>query len=146
MSERFAVVSTATVQRWARSARRQAQVLREQAVVERARARDRRGGGSRGDADSAATAVLAERLRAADARARNLAQAQRSNRRIGMAIGILMARHGLTEERAFDVLRAASSHRNIRLASIAEEVILTGALDGGPARPRAPGRGRAGRP
>ena len=50
-----------------------------------------------------------------------------SNRRIGIAIGVLMAMHHLTEQQAFDVLRTASQHTHTKLHAVAEEVILTGA-------------------
>ncbi|MGY1603927.1 ANTAR domain-containing protein [Geodermatophilus sp. SYSU D00815] len=61
-------------------------------------------------------------------RAAGLERAQLSNRRIGMALGILMARGGLTEQQAFDALRTASSRRNVRLRDLAEQVIFTGTL------------------
>jgi tetrahydromethanopterin S-methyltransferase subunit F len=70
---------------------------------------------------------LQERLRAAESRADNLEIALRSNRRIGMAIGVLLARH-LTEEQAFDALRQESMRRNVKLRDLAEEVIYTGTL------------------
>ena len=125
LSDHFSVVSTGTVQDWARSARQRAQMLRQQAAAHRQRADNLRNAARCGPAYMEAEA-LRERLRVTETQARNLREAQRSNRRIGMAIGILMARHGLTEERAFAVLREASSHRNVRLRAIAEEVIFTG--------------------
>ena len=72
----------------------------------------------------------AVRDRLADARARiaHLERALQSNRRIGMALGVLMARHQLTEEQAFDLLRRQSSRRNVKLAVLAEEVVYTGGL------------------
>jgi AmiR/NasT family two-component response regulator len=42
---------------------------------------------------------------------------------IGMAQGILMARHGLTPEHAFGVLRRYSSQQNVRLRVVAERVV-----------------------
>ena len=60
--------------------------------------------------------------------ARNLEQALDSNRRVGMAIGILMARHRLDEHAAFALLRGASQHANRKLRVMAEEVISTGEL------------------
>ena len=50
-----------------------------------------------------------------------------TNRRIGMAIGVLMALHHITEQQAFDVLRTASQRTHTKLRAVAEEVILTGA-------------------
>jgi GAF domain-containing protein len=60
--------------------------------------------------------------------ARNLEQALDSNRRVGMAIGILMARHRLDEDAAFALLRGASQHANRKLRVVAEEVINTGEI------------------
>jgi hypothetical protein len=59
----------------------------------------------------------------------HLRTALATNRRIGMAIGILMALRKIAEEEAFDLLRRASSHRNVKLRLVAEEVIRTGTLD-----------------
>lgn len=60
----------------------------------------------------------------------NLQRAVRSNRSIGVAVGVLMSGHRLTEEQAFARLRTASNHHNRRLVDIAAEVALTGALPG----------------
>lgn len=49
---------------------------------------------------------------------------------IGQAKGILMARHKLTGDDAFDLLRVASQRRNEKLRVIAEEVVATGELEG----------------
>jgi GAF domain-containing protein len=59
----------------------------------------------------------------------HLERALSSNRDIGMAMGILMARHLLTKEQAFDLLRVASQHTHRKLAQIALDVIDTGSLD-----------------
>jgi|GEM_PF-1935282 len=59
----------------------------------------------------------------------NLQCALGSNREIGAAMGILMARHQLTAEQAFDLLRRTSQHGHRRIVAIAAEVIETGALD-----------------
>jgi GAF domain-containing protein len=61
-------------------------------------------------------------------RARNLDIALESNRRIGTAVGILMARNQWTERHSFETLRRYSQDHNARLAGIAERVILTGEL------------------
>jgi hypothetical protein len=53
-----------------------------------------------------------------------------SNRQIGMAIGILMARNQWTAERSFDNLRTASQNLHRKLRDIAEQVALTGELPG----------------
>jgi hypothetical protein len=73
-------------------------------------------------------AWLRQELAAAETRAAHLQKALASNRRIGMAVGILMARHGLTEGQAFDALRQQSSRRNVKLHTLAEGVIYTGDL------------------
>jgi hypothetical protein len=59
----------------------------------------------------------------------NLQCALSSNREIGAAMGILMARHQLTATQAFDLLRRTSQHCHRRIVAIAAEVIETGALD-----------------
>jgi GAF domain-containing protein len=67
-------------------------------------------------------------------KAANLRLALQSNRRIGMAIGILMALHRLNEEQAFDLLRVASQHTHVKLRDVAEDIILTGAAPSWPVR------------
>lgn len=42
---------------------------------------------------------------------------------IGQAKGMLMARHGLDSDGAFEALRTASQHRNIKLRDVATQVI-----------------------
>jgi ANTAR domain len=74
---------------------------------------------------------LRVRLATVEARARHLEVALASNRRIGMALGILMARHGISEEVAFAALRRASGRRNVKLREVAEEVVYTGATPRG---------------
>jgi GAF domain-containing protein len=58
----------------------------------------------------------------------HLTNALASNRKIGAAIGILMATHKLTEQQAFDALRLASQHFHRKLYEIAFEVVETGQL------------------
>ena len=62
-------------------------------------------------------------------RADNLHAALESNRTIGTAIGILMARHLVTQDQAFDLLRIVSQRSHRKLADIAQDVIDTGTLD-----------------
>jgi hypothetical protein len=62
-------------------------------------------------------------------RARNLDLALTSNRRIGAAVGVLMARRKWRYEEAFDALRRASQDRQRKLRDVAEDVLFTGALD-----------------
>jgi transcriptional regulator with GAF, ATPase, and Fis domain len=59
----------------------------------------------------------------------HLERALQSNRRIGMAIGILMATRRLVEKQAFDLLRSASQSRHRKLFQLADEVIETGTLE-----------------
>ncbi|MCW2538902.1 MAG: hypothetical protein JWN95_627 [Frankiales bacterium] len=58
----------------------------------------------------------------------HLQRALESNREIGMALGILMARELHTADEAFSRLRTASQHLHRKLRDIAGEVIHTGAL------------------
>ncbi len=73
-------------------------------------------------------AALRTRAEAAEDRADNLERALLTNRRIGMAIGILLERLRVTEEQPFDVLRQESMRQNVRLAQVAEQVVYTGTL------------------
>jgi GAF domain-containing protein len=56
----------------------------------------------------------------------NLQAALRSSRVIGMAMGVLLERHRLSPEQAFERLRALSQDSNRKLADIAEELTRTG--------------------
>ena len=59
-------------------------------------------------------------------RADNLLEALRTRELIGQAQGILMERERITGDQAFDVLRKASQHMNIKLREVAEALIETG--------------------
>src|SRR4051794_14584299 len=59
----------------------------------------------------------------------HLKKALHTNRRIGVAMGVLMATHKVTDDQAFDLLRIASQHSNRKLADIASDVIDTGTLE-----------------
>jgi GAF domain-containing protein len=59
----------------------------------------------------------------------HLNRALETSRRIGAAIGILMATHKVTYDQGFDLLRIASQSRHLKIANIAEEVLMTGALE-----------------
>lgn len=76
----------------------------------------------------AALAQTRVELAAANERVENLERALKTNRRIGMALGILMTRQALTDAAAFHCLVQASQHQNRKLADIAEDVIFTGHL------------------
>ncbi|WP_344122094.1 GAF and ANTAR domain-containing protein [Kocuria aegyptia] len=58
----------------------------------------------------------------------NLERALASNRDIGAAIGVLMTRHGILRDAAFDLLRETSQTTNRRLAELADVVLRTGEL------------------
>jgi AmiR/NasT family two-component response regulator len=69
-----------------------------------------------------------EQLQSAMARIGHLERALASNRRIGIAIGIIMERLHVTDTVAFQLLREQSQLRNQKLRDVAEEVIYTGSL------------------
>ena len=71
---------------------------------------------------------LVAQVRSAEDRAAGLERALVSNRRIGMAVGILMCQRQLTETQAFAVLTTHSQHRNVKVRELAETVIYTGRL------------------
>jgi AmiR/NasT family two-component response regulator len=80
----------------------------------------------------AETRDLEQELRAARQEVDNLRVALESNRRIGMAIGILVARRGLTEQKALDLLKVASQRLNRRVRDLAEEIIHVGDISSSP--------------
>jgi GAF domain-containing protein len=53
----------------------------------------------------------------------NLNEALQSRKIIGQAIGIIMERYDMNEDRAFAFLVRASSHANIKLRAIAQELV-----------------------
>ena len=58
----------------------------------------------------------------------NLLTAVETNREIGAAIGVLMARRGIGYDEAFELLRDASQQANRKLRLVASEVLYTGTL------------------
>jgi GAF domain-containing protein len=74
-------------------------------------------------ADLAAVAVDAS---ITHERADNLEQALGNSRAIGLAIGVLVERHRLTPEQAFEHLSAASQNANRKLAELARDLAETG--------------------
>lgn len=58
----------------------------------------------------------------------HLEHATTSNRRIGVALGVLVAHHRTTTEQAFETLAEASQALNVKLVDLADEVILTGTI------------------
>ena len=71
-------------------------------------------------------------------RIENLQRALLSNREIGTAMGVLMTRHHVTRDQAFDLLRMASQNSNRKLRDVAVDVAETGEL---PLPTRPGGRG-----
>lgn len=71
-------------------------------------------------------------------KADSLERALSGSRQIGAAVGILMATYKVTEDKAFDMLRASSQHLNRKLRDIASDVTHTGDL---PEPTRAPSNG-----
>lgn len=61
-----------------------------------------------------------------DRRADNLNKALATRELIGQAQGILMERERITSDQAFDILRRASQHLNIRLREVAQDLVDTG--------------------
>jgi ANTAR domain/GAF domain len=61
-----------------------------------------------------------------DRRAENLNAALGTRETIGEALGILMERERITPNQAFDVLRRASQHLNIKLREVAQNLVDTG--------------------
>ena len=63
---------------------------------------------------------------AEERRAANLQAALATREMIGQAQGILMERERITPDQAFDILRRASQHLNIKLRDIAQNLVDTG--------------------
>jgi hypothetical protein len=59
-------------------------------------------------------------------RAENLNAALGTRETIGEALGILMERERITADQAFDILRRASQHLNIKLRDVAQNLVETG--------------------
>lgn len=85
--------------------------------------------------DESVAVLLATHASTAMANARlheqvhHLERALRSNRGIGMAIGVLMNQYKITQAQAFDLLRMASQHGHRKLADVALDVTETGTLE-----------------
>ena len=72
---------------------------------------------------AAAAVQLAIRIGEMQTRAEDLVAAMRSRTVIDIAIGIVMGQSRCSQEEAFRILRAASSHRNRKLRDVAAEVV-----------------------
>ncbi|MEX5305893.1 GAF and ANTAR domain-containing protein [Kocuria sp. CPCC 205258] len=55
----------------------------------------------------------------------DLQAAMASRTTIDLAVGIVMGQNRCTQEKAFEILRAASSHRNIKLRDVAADLVAT---------------------
>ncbi|MEX5260195.1 ANTAR domain-containing protein [Kocuria sp. CPCC 205263] len=76
-------------------------------------------------AEASTVLRLAVRLaRHRDAEA-DLRSAMESRTTIDLAVGILMAQNRCSQEKAFEILRAASSNRNVKLRDLAAELVGT---------------------
>src|SRR5581483_4341425 len=71
-------------------------------------------------------AALASTALGAAQREEDLAMALVSRDVIGQAKGILMERHHVTDDEAFEMLKRASQNLNVRVAALAERVSQTG--------------------
>lgn len=58
----------------------------------------------------------------------NLEEAVRTRKTIGQALGIVMERYDLTDERAFAFLTRLSQHRNVKLRLVADELVTDAEL------------------
>lgn len=86
-------------------------------------------------ADQDVAHVLARHAAVALANARqteNLWQAIDARKRVGQAQGILMERYQLSEDQAFAVLMRYSQNNNMKLREVAERLVSTRDLPGGP--------------
>ena len=65
---------------------------------------------------------------------RNLNEALETRTAIGKAVGIVMERYQLSDERAFAFLTRLSQHRNVKLRQVAEEIVSDhlGKVEAGP--------------
>lgn len=73
-------------------------------------------------------AAIGLSLLASRHQAEHLTLALQNSREIGQAMGIIMATHKVTADKAFDLLRTASQHGHRKLRDVAHEVTLTGQL------------------
>ena len=105
------------------SAEERADASEERAGVDRGRI-DRLE--ERADADAALIAELRAEGLVTREHAENLEEALTTSRRIGAAIGVVMARTGATEAEAFELIKRASQDSNRKVRLLADDVVLTG--------------------
>ncbi|WP_268766027.1 GAF and ANTAR domain-containing protein [Knoellia sp. Soil729] len=65
-------------------------------------------------------------------REENLIQGMMTRQRIGVAVGIVMQQHGLSEQDAFQYLARVSQNSNVKLRDIADEVVTAASAEGVP--------------
>jgi hypothetical protein len=66
---------------------------------------------------------LAERARSAELEALHLERALASNRRIGIAVGLVMCHYRLSPDQGIALLRRISQQRNVKVRELADEII-----------------------
>lgn len=71
---------------------------------------------------------LTTELATAQRKVANLEQALTTSRVIGTAIGVLVERHKVTPEAAFDMLVASSQNSNRKLRDVADSFVYSGQL------------------
>lgn len=71
------------------------------------------------------TLRLAVRLARHQETAADLQSAMASRTTINLAVGILMGQNRCTQDEAFDMLRTASNHRNVKLRELAAELVAS---------------------
>lgn len=74
-------------------------------------------------AEAANTLQLALQLAAHRDSAANLQAAMESRTNIDIAVGIIIAQNRCTQEEAIGILRRASSHQNVKLRTLAEQLV-----------------------
>ncbi|WP_374970606.1 GAF and ANTAR domain-containing protein [Terrabacter sp. BE26] len=90
--------------------------------------------------------AMALAVTANQARVDNLHKALETNREIGVATGVLMAQHHVTQDQAFGLLRLASQDSNRKLRDVAADVVETGVLPAVQRRSPEPGDTPGGTP
>lgn len=76
-------------------------------------------------AEATGAIALAQRLADAEAYATDLQRAMRSRSAIDQAIGVIMAQQRCSAEDAFDLLRKASQHRNVKMRDLCVELLTS---------------------
>jgi hypothetical protein len=72
---------------------------------------------------------LEERIHVAEDVNSHLRTALQANRRICVAIGILMSNHAVTEDAAWEILRTGSQTSHCKISDIADDIVRAGCTD-----------------